>query len=116
MYVKWYTVMDDLQQARKKCMTTRFPDTTFLDEYDYRIWHKSDGITFYEDVSTCNFTTACSFLWLLQYYDRARGVEYANQGLQVAPTGTDDWFEFTFNDGTTIKHQMGTVYTQRTLL
>ena len=97
-------------------MTTRFPDTTFLDDYDYRIWHTSSGITFYDDVSIHNFTKACCFLWLLQDYDRARGVEYENQGLQVAPTGTDDWFEFQFLDGTTIKHQMGTAYTQKELL
>lgn len=98
-------------------MTQRFPDTTFLDDYDYRIWHKSDGMTFYKDVSCeASITRCCWLLHTLIDYDRARGIEYDNQGLQVAPTGTDDWFEFQLTNGTTIKHIMGTAYTQKGLL
>jgi hypothetical protein len=89
---------------------------TFLDDYDYRIWHTSGGITFYKDVSCENMTRCCWLLHTLADYDLARGVVYTNQGLQVAPTGTEEWEEFTFTDGTTIKHQMNTVNTQLELL
>lgn len=98
-------------------MTQTFHSREFLDEYDYRIWHKSGGNTFYKDVSCeSSMTSCCWLLHTLIAYDRSRGVEYENQGLQVALTGTDDWFEFTFTDGRTIKHVMGTAYTQKELL
>ena len=97
-------------------MTQTFPDTRFLDNYDYRIWHESQGITFYQDVSIWNFTHACSFLWLLQYFDHAKGITYTNQGLQVTATGTEDWIEFQFDDGCSIKDQMHTRNTQSELI
>jgi len=74
-------------------------------------------MTFYKDVSCeASMTRCCWLLHTLTDYDRERGIEYDNQGLQVTPTGTEEWFEFTFTNGTTIKHQMGTAYTQRELL
>lgn len=88
-------------------MSNRFPDTEILDNYDYRMWHKSEGIIFYQDASDDSFTTICWFLHLLIDYDRAKGIEYEAQGLQVALKGTEDWFEFQLDNGETIKDQMG---------
>jgi len=102
--------------VQEKNMTLKFPDSRFLDQYDYRIWHESQGFVFYKDVSCENMTKCCWLLHTLADYDLARGVVYTNQGLQVAPTDSDDWEEFTFTDGTTIRHQMSTAYTQLKLL
>lgn len=94
----------------------KFDNTAILDQYDYRIWHESEGHIFYKDVSIYSFTSICSLLHMLIQYDSCRGVIYTNQGLQVAHVGDDNWTEFILTDGSTIKDIMGTSNTQGSLI
>jgi hypothetical protein len=94
----------------------KFKDTIILDDYDYRIWHESEGCIFYKDVSIYSFTSICSLLHMLIQYDSCRGITYTNQGLQVAHVGDNNWTEFTLTDGFTIKDIMGTSITQNSLI